>query len=485
MNILTLVPPAEGNVIRDVLYGCWCRGRRIGGGTIPPLSLLSVATTLKQRGHSVRLIDAPEEKKALKDIETEIEGIGLIIILTSSMSFKDDVALLGKLKKKNPRLITSMFGSHPTFLPKICLERKEVDILVRYEPEFVYRDLADKLSKESGLWKKVKGIAFRDGDSININEPYPFIDHLDELPVPDRSLLSKGMDYFNPIIKRTPYTTSVTSRGCPGKCTFCTAPAFTGNKVRHNSARHVMHEIEYLLSLGFREIYYRDETFSFFNSRNEDICRSIIDKKLDVSWICNIKSGTIKKNTLALMKQAGCHTIKIGVESGVQDILDRSKKGIKLEDTRTLFRWARELGISTHAHVMLGMPGEDKNTIKRTVDFVISLDPATVDFGICTPYPGTPLFDTLIEEHKELKDKMGIDWDTLHVSGYLNKYFTGMGAKELEKAIFSAYRRFYMRPGYILSWLGRIFSDAKAFRKVLKAGYNIILFCLIGEEKKR
>lgn len=486
MNILTLIPPKEskGNVIRDVLYGCWCKGRRIGGGTVPPLTLLSVATILKEDGHFVRLIDADGEGKSLEDIKNEIKNFDLAIILTSSMSFKEDVKVLSQLKSKNPHLTTSIFGSHPTFMPEVCLQHEAIDILVRYEPEFIYRDLAAMLESKGNSWKNIKGIAFRDNGKIKMNESHPFIDNLDELPIPDRSLLNKNLTYFNPLVKRIPYTTSVTSRGCPGKCTFCTAPAFTGTKIRHNSAEYVLREIEHLLSLGIKEIYYRDETFSFYNSRNESICKSIIDKKLDVSWISNIKVGTIKKETLALMKQAGCHTIKIGVESGVQEILDKSKKGIKVEDTQRLFQWAHELGISTHAHVMLGMPGENKDTVRSTINFVISLEPTTVDFGICTPYPGTPLFDSFLNEYKELKDKMEIDWETLHISGYLNKYFTDLTPKELEKSIFTAYRRFYIRPKYLLFWIRRILFDIKEFTKVVKAGFNVLLFSLMGEPRQ-
>ncbi|MDD5680788.1 MAG: radical SAM protein, partial [Candidatus Omnitrophica bacterium] len=423
MNILTLIPPAlsGGNTIRDVLYGCWCRGRRIGGGTIPPLTLLSVASILKKNGHSVRLMDADGEKKTLKDIKNDIKSFDFVILLTSSMSFREDAQVLAGLKKENPRLITSAFGSHPTFLPEACLNTDGIDILVRYEPEFIYRDLADALSKKNDTWKAVKGIAFRDSTGIHINERYPFIENLDELPIPDRSLLNRNLVYFNPLVKRLPYTTSITSRGCPGKCTFCTAPAFTGSKVRHNSADYVLREIEYLLSSGIKEIYYRDETFSFFPQRNKIICETIIAKKMNVSWLCNVRVGTVKKDMLSLMKKAGCHTIKAGVESGVQEILDKSQKNIRLRDTEDLFRWARELGIATHAHVMLGMPGENRDTMKRTADFVISLKPTTVDFGICTPYPGAALFDKLLSEHKDLKDKMEIDWEMLHTSGNLNK----------------------------------------------------------------
>ena len=487
MNILTLIPPtlSSENTVRDVLYGCWCKGRKIGGGTVPPLSLLSVASVLKECGHSVKLVDAPGERKTLEDIKNDINNFDLVIVLTASMSFKEDAGILEALKKHNPRLVTSVFGSHPTFMPKVCLEHSGIDILVRYEPEFIYRDLADALDKKNESWKTIKGIAFRGASGICINEKYPFIENLDSIPIPDRSLLNRKLAYFNPLIKRTPYTTAITSRGCPGKCTFCTAPAFTGSKVRYNSADYVLREIEYLISCGIREIYCRDETFSFFPQRNKEICETIINKKLDISWLCNVRVGTIKRDMLALMKKAGCHTIKVGVESGVQEILDKSQKNIRLEDTKALFRWARELGVETQAHVMLGMPGETKDTIRRSMDFFISLEPVTIAFGICTPYPGAALFDDLISKHKELRDKMELDWETLHTSGRLNTYFTDMTPKELEDSIYQSYRRFYLRPRYLLSWVGRILRDVRNLGKVMRAGFNIILFCFVGEKEDR
>lgn len=483
-NILTLIPPtlSGGNTIRDVLYGCWCKGRRIGGGTIPPLTLLSVASALKKNGHFVRLVDADGEKKTLEDIKKDIKGFDLVIVLTSSMSFKEDAKVLAELKKENPRITTSAFGSHPTFMPEACFNADGIDILVRYEPEFIYRELADALQKKAGAWKIINGIAFRDSEGIHVNEPYPFIENLDDLPIPDRHLLNRNLVYFNPLVKRLPYTTSITSRGCPGKCTFCTAPAFTGSKVRHNSADYVLREMEYLLTSGFKEIYYRDETFSFFPQRNKIICETILARKMDVSWLCNVRVGTIKRDMLSLMKKAGCHTIKAGVESGVQEILDKSQKNIKLKDTEDLFRWARELGIATHAHVMLWMPGENKDTMRKTTDFVISLKPTTVDFGICTPYPGAVLFNDILSAHKELKDKMDIDWEMLHTSGHMNKYFTDLTPQELEDGIFKAYRKFYLRPNYIFLCIKRVLCDVKELAKVVKAGFNVLLFCFMGDK---
>ena len=108
-----------------------------------------------------------------------------------------------------------------------------------------------------------------------INSEYPFL-ALDDLPVPDRSFLPRGVDYFNPVVKRMPYTTMLTSRGCPAKCNFCTVPYFYGKKTRLRSAAKVVQEMKYLVSLGYREIFIRDETFTAYRRRNEEICNRII-----------------------------------------------------------------------------------------------------------------------------------------------------------------------------------------------------------------
>ena len=114
-----------------------------------------------------------------------------------------------------------------------------------------------------------------------------YLQDLDTLPFPDRSLLPAKVDYFNPVVKRVPYTTAITSRGCPAKCSFCTVPYFYGNRYRRRSAENVLQELELISSLGFREVMFRDETFTAFPERNKTICREMIHPHIDLSWISN------------------------------------------------------------------------------------------------------------------------------------------------------------------------------------------------------
>ncbi|MBW3021594.1 B12-binding domain-containing radical SAM protein [Candidatus Woesearchaeota archaeon] len=474
MKVLILNPASKftKNVVRDLIYGCWCKGKRIAGAQAPPLNLLYVASVLKHSGHEVRLLDAPGEQRSVDYVRKLARGFEVVVISTSTMSYNEDAEILADLKKDNPRLKTIVFGSHPTFMPNYCLSKNSVDIIIRREPEFIIRDVVNNLSTEK--WMNVKGIGYRKNGRIVLNELYPFIDNLDELPIPDRTLLPKKIDYFNPIVKRTPFTTAMTSRGCPARCTFCNVPDFYGN-VRYRTAKSVIDEIKQCVRLGYKEIWFRDETFTFYKDRNKKICKWLIDNKVDLTWICNARVGTMNKQDMALFKRAGCHMIKYGVESGVQKILDNVHKGIKVDMTQKNFKWANEVGIDTHAHVMLGMPGETKQTIKKTIQFVKDIKPTTATFGICTPYAGTRLFKFVARKDPGLKDGSQIDLRGLHTSGYYNRYYTSLHPKELEKSVKVAYRKFYFRPSYILNWLTKIKSGDE-LKRVILAGTNVFSF---------
>ncbi len=477
MNILLLIPSSKfaKTVIRDVLYGCWCCGKRIGGGTLPPLVLLSVATVLKQDGHRVRIIDTSREAEARGKILKEIAFTDAVILLTSTMTFLEDAACLAELKKAKPSLLTVIFGAHPTFVPKYSLSSRDVDIIVRGEPEYSIRDVFRKLRNKDS-WHSVGGIGYRNNGDIIINADYPYIEDLSNLPIPDRSLLP-DVNYYNPIVSRIPYTTTETSRGCPGKCTFCTAPHMYGGKLRYRSVENVIEEIEYLIGLGYKEIYYRDETWTTFKIRNMGLLKRMIENKYNLTWICNVRVGTVDKEALKLMKAAGCHLIKVGVESGCQRILDGVRKRINVADTANLFEWAKEVGIDTHAHLMAGMPGEDRDSLNETMRFIKKIKPTTIDVGICMPYPGTDLFNEVAAIYPEIKDGTETSLDNLHISGIFNKYYTSLSKEEIESFLNRIYRNFYLRPSYIISWLKRV-KNINDVKRIYYAGINVIDFAI-------
>lgn len=483
MKILVLNPcsSATKNVIRDVLYGCWCKGKRIGGATVPPFALLEIATILKDDGHDVAFLDAQAEQLPFEMVEHRASESNVVVISTSTMSFREDADTLLNLKAVNPHLMTIMFGSHPSFMPHYSLAHEGPDVIIRHEPEFIVRDVCRALRDGSDAWKNVDGIGYRREDGTDVLNPdYPFID-LDELPFPDVTLLPQGIDYYNPLVRRMPYITTTTSKGCPAKCTFCTAPYFDGMKVRFQSADYVVAEIEHFLDHGFREVYFRDDTFFVWKKRDIKICEEIIKRGLDVTWIANARVSMIDKEMMQLAKDAGCHTIKFGIESGDQVILDRLRKGYTIEQAYQVFKWVHEVGIHAHAHVMLGNPGDTRETMDRTVDFVKELNPGTATFGLCTPYPGTPLFDEVVEMHPEIKDGSQSDLSKLHTEGLFNELYTSLKKKELEEYVQKAYREFYLRPSYVLGTAISQLRGVDDVKRLSIAASNVVDFALRGE----
>lgn len=483
MKILGLNPPSKfsKNVARDLLWGCWCKGRRIAGVQFPPLPLMYVATVLKKDGHDVDVLDAQAEVVSVSEVEERISNYDVLFLISATMSYAEDAETLALLKKKNPRLITIIFGSHATFLPHEALKRWSVDIIVRKESEYVIRDLVRAFSQGGDAWKKVPGIGFKqDGQDI-INPDYPYVENLDELPIPDRSFLPKNLFYYNPIVKYSNWTTALSSRGCPSRCTFCTSPFYYGPKYRARSAQNVFEEIVYLRDLGFKEIFYRDELFTIDKERVFDICNKIIDAKIDVSWICSVKASTTSFEMLKAMKEAGCRFIRVGVESGSQAILDNVKKDVKIGMVENTFLWARQLKIDTHAHMMLGMPGETERSIAETFSFIQRIKPSTITYGIMTPYPGTEVYRQVLAADPSFGDGTGIDIRSVHTNASFSRIFTDLDQAKLEKYVQEGYRRFYMRPIYILNRLSRIRSW-REFLRLFSAGNQVFRFIVSGDQ---
>jgi len=259
MKIVLFIPPSKQskNVARDLVYGCWCKGKRIAGIQFPPLSLILVGTVLKQSGFDVILLDAAAEMLSMAAVKTRIKDCDFLIMLTSTMTINEDAAILKELKNNLPSLTTIVFGGHVTVEPQSSLSKGGIDIIARREGEYIIRDLFLAF-KNNQDWTKVKGVSYLKNGRYIENENYPLIENLDDLPIPDRNFLLKDIDYYNPIVKRLPYTTMFTSRGCPGLCTFCSSPIFYGRAIRAMSAKRVLEEIREVVKLGYKEIFFRD-----------------------------------------------------------------------------------------------------------------------------------------------------------------------------------------------------------------------------------
>lgn len=482
MRVLVLNPASLSfhNVVRDQVFGCWCKGKEIGGMQMPPLSMLYVATVLQNAGHDVIFVDGAAERERFFTLLNHGCDADVIIASTSTMTVNEDAQYLERIRNNSSgnRPVGMVFGTHPTFLPRETLTRRGIDVAILGDPEDTVIELLGKMAIEDESWKSVPGIAYRDNDGVTVNNRRPVDRNLDRLPYPNRSLFPDH-DYFNPVVKHYPYTVAITSRGCIGKCIFCTVPYLYPNVIQARSAENVLGELELIIEQGYREIFFRDETFTMFGKRNEHICREIIRRGWNIGWICNGRLDGIDKPMLALMQEAGCHMIKFGVESGDQGILDAMNKGTTIEEIRRIFRWCNELGLDTHAHVMLGNVGETTDTIEHTIEFVKELNPSNAAFGILTPYPGTELFDMVAKIRPEINDGSHCDLNILHTASFFSETFTHVDPEELKEWMKIAYRRFYWRPGYLLKSLSRISSFGELHRAI-HAGITTLDFSIRG-----
>lgn len=483
MKAVLLIPPSKHskNVARDLVYGCWCKGKRIAGIQFPPVSQLIVVTTLIKYGHECDLLDAAALNLTKEETINKISNYDFVIMLTSTMTINEDAEFLTFIKNKNSKVKTIVYGAHPTFMPRYTLCKQGIDFIVQREPEYIIRDLIACLKEGDDSYRAIKGIGYKVGDEIAINEPYPFIENLDALPIPDRTLLLKTIDYFNPIVKRMPFTTMFTSRGCPGRCTYCTSPPFYGTTYRARSAESVIEELEIVHKQGYKEVFFRDEMFTTDKDRVVKICEGILQKNLDITWIASTRVGVIDEELISLMKRAGCHMLRFGVESGSQEILNNVKKGVKVEQIESDFELTHKYYMDTHAHCMVGMPGETENSLRQTLKFIKKIDPTIVSFGVCTPYPGTKLFDLVVEKHPEIGDGSDCDLAKLHTQSFYNEVYTDLSTEQLNAWIKKIYWEFYFRPTYLFRWLGRV-NSLSEFKRLSLAASQVIDFVFTGRE---
>ncbi len=409
----------------------------LGAAGIPSSAYL--ASPLEEEGELVRIEDAPTLNHDLKDVKKKIEEFNPDYIGISAMTPTAPSAygVAEVAKKSDPDIKVIMGGPHPTLLPEETMkECSFVDILVRGEGERTVRELFSGKNISD-----VKGVSYRENGEIIQNEDRPPIMDLDELPFPAYHLLP--MDRYKAAGIR--YATMVTSRGCPFNCTFCASSRICGKKWRGKSPRRVLEQIKLLRhDYGVREIEMLDDTFVLDRDRAEKICDLIIEDDVDVSWSCSSRVDTIDRSLAEKLKEAGCHTIYLGIESGVQEILDRLKKGIKIERVKNAVSSIKEVGLNALGSFILGVPGETKKQMKKTVEFAKDLGLTLAQFTVFTPYPGTEAYEKA-EKNDLIETKDWSKFTTMDPVMKRNK----MDHDELKNFMRLAYLKFYLRPSYM------------------------------------
>ncbi|WP_321422358.1 B12-binding domain-containing radical SAM protein [uncultured Methanobacterium sp.] len=411
------------------------------GLVAPPLGIAYMAAVLEENAIDVKIIDAAALEMSWETLETEIKTISPDLVAITALTPTIDKALqTAELAKKTcPQATVVMGGYHPTFNHQEMLEKDYVDIVVMGEGEYTLLDLVETLD-EGGDLKNVLGIAYEGG----VNPPRPLIEDLDELPFPARHLLP--MDSYKILNMKLHTATLISGRGCPMQCSFCASAALHGRKLRMRSPKNVVDEMEHLINdHDSGMIAFMDDTFTLKPSVVEEICDEIMRRDIDVYWGCTARADTLSEKLLRKMSDSGCITMFLGVESADQQQLDRVNKQLTIEKIRQAFKLSRENDIRTIASVVLGMPGDTKESIERTIKFVRELNPSYALFSLATPYPGTRFYQEAVQDNL-IKVK---DWSKYTLLSPVLET-VDCSLDELKTMQKKAFRQFYLRPIYLM-----------------------------------
>ncbi|MEL7670421.1 radical SAM protein [Methanobacterium sp.] len=427
------------------------------GVVAPPLGIAYMAAVLEENNFDVSVIDASAMDMTWETLEEEIgeNSPELVAITALTPTIEQALKTAQLVKKVCPDTVVVMGGYHPTFNYQELLEKDFVDIVTIGEGEYTMLELAKTLENDGDL-AEVKGIAF--GNVVT--PPRPLIKDLDSLPFPALHLLP--MDHYRLLNMKTNVATMITSRGCPMQCSFCASAALHGPKMRLRSPEKIVDEMEYLIKeYGVETIAFMDDTFTLYSKRVKQICAEIKKRNMDVLWGCTARVDTLSEEVLKEMREAGCITIFMGVESADQQVLDQVNKKTTVDKIKHAFEVSRKEKIRTIASVVLGMPGDTKESMGRTIKFVQELKPSYAIFSLATPYPGTRFYQQMKEKNL-IKVK---DWSkyTL-ISPIIDTMECSL--EELRKIQSNAFRKFYLRPRYILS---QVWMDGPILLKTLVA----------------
>ena len=342
----------------------------IDDNVFPTLGLLYLAAYLKRAGYKdISLLDL-NGGHAMPDVmDADVVGF-----YSNTPQFPMAVSLRDELAKinKNKKAIYVIGGPHVSGRPQDS--EGHFDYTVVGEGERAFLDIADTYSRGERLKDKVL--------------KYSYMKDLDSIPFPDRELVDiKSYQY---LIKGQPATTVITSRGCPYGCAFCANNAW-GKTLRMRSPENIIEELKLLIKkYGYKAFMFFDDTMTVNRKRMEKLCSMI--KELGIIYRCFIRSDTVDKDILAKMKDSGCVEVGVGMESGSQRILDIVDKGETVEQNMKAVKWCQELGISVKGFFVVGFPGEDKESVRETIEFIEESKVDDLDVTIFTPYPGSKIY---------------------------------------------------------------------------------------------
>jgi len=408
-----------------------------------PLGLGYIASILKLNGIDVEIYSQdlhhyPDEHLTEYLDKNKFDLIGVSVI-GGYYQYRKLLSISGAINASKNRPFFILGGHGPAPEPEYFLKKTQADVVIIGEGEVTVMELINALSEHSSL-SGVRGIAYREGEKVFINERQPLIEDIDSIPFPAYDLFP--MEYYRlgrgPNVKKSDFCARMLSgRGCTFKCNFCYRMD-KGLRTRKNEA--IIEEIQLLKKdYGITYVSFYDELLMSSLDRIEGLCRAFIKAKINVRWSCNGRLNYARSDILRLMKEAGCVFINYGIECFDDQILKNMNKALTTEQIVKGIEATLESGISPGYNVIFGNIGENRETLKKGVEFLLKYDDGAQMRTIrpVTPYPGCPLYYYAIE--KGLLDDCEDFYERKHLnSDLLAVNFTDLTDDEFHEALFEA-----------------------------------------------
>ena len=402
-----------------------------------------------------RLLDAPAHKITAAETVKIAREYEFAVVFTSTVGFESDLRLVRQMKECEPDLKVAFVGPPVQVRPaESLMASADIDFVVRGEFDYAVAEFA----KGKPL-QEISGVSYRSSGQVIHNAPRPPLDteELDRLPfateVYKRDL---AIENYNVPFLMHPYVALYTSRGCPPQCTFCLWPqTLSGHEWRVRSAENVAQEMRQALKAfpQVKEFHFDDDCFNIRKDRVLELCAKL--KPLGFRWSCNARVHS-DFETLKAMAEAGVRLLIVGFESGDPTILKNIKKGATLEMARAFAKNCRKLGILIHGDFIIGLPGETKHSIQRTIDFAQELDTDTIQVSIAHAFPGTEFYDYARRNNflrgEALADTQG------HQLPHLD--YPWLGPEEMMAGVNRFYDSYYFRPKVIWRIVRKAVWDA-------------------------
>jgi len=359
-----------------------------GGATAPLPGVAYVAGYVRHVGHSVEAIDMRIDR-GMENLFAKIRRFNpdMIGLSFMAMEFKPVYDFIAELKKEFPNKSIVVGGAGGSTFEDQVIKDTGVDYVITREGE---RALVELL--EGWPLEDVQGLVYMKDSVIKKNALRQFNFDVSSLPFPAYDLfpIREYVDAKIPI---------VTSRGCPYQCTFCAMKKSMGVAWRPRTPENIVAELKHWYNQGFRQFHFVDDNFTLDMVRAEVLCDAIIQSGMKIKWDLRngIRADRVNEQLLQKMKDSGCFYFAFGIESMDQQVLDKMKKNLKVEVIYEAVKIAEKVGIPFGGFFIIGLLDDTYEKFLKSYEFAKKIPFEEVRFYNPIPFPGTELYQELVE----------------------------------------------------------------------------------------